>query len=259
LGARLSAARARAAVERVRREERLALAREMHDDVAHHIASMLIQTQAAQVVARRRPEDIPRTLTGIETAGADALAAMRRAVALLRDTGDAGGAGGAADAAPVSSGPERLDDLVRRFGRTGPTVRLVLPDAAPGPSRGSDRPGADRSGAESGGMEWPPGDWPPEVTGTVYRVVQESLTNVARHAPRAGSVAVRVGRDDAGVTVEVVDDAPPTRPGVRGGFGLLGMRERVEALGGTLEAGPGEDGGWTVRAVLPVPPGRAGR
>ncbi|WP_245627547.1 sensor histidine kinase [Actinomadura oligospora] len=218
LALRLGAVRARAASERVRREERLALAREMHDVVAHHIASMLIQTQAAQVVARRRPEDMPRTLTDIETTGTDALAAMRRAVALLRDTGDA---------APLSSGPESLDDLVHRFGRSGPAVRLHMPDDGD--------------------------DWPPEVTGTVYRVVQESLTNVARHAPQAGSVTVSVRRDDDRVTVEVVDDAPPPRPHGRAGFGLLGMRERVEALGGTLDAGPGDVGGWAVRAVLPVP------
>ncbi|MFC5180817.1 sensor histidine kinase [Actinomadura harenae] len=231
LALRLSAARGRAAADRVRREERLALAREMHDVVAHHIASLLIQTQAAQVVARRRPGDVPRTLTDIESTGAEALAAMRRSVALLRDTGDAGDID---DAAPLSSGPESLDDLVHRFGRSGPTVRL----------RG---PGDDH-------------DWPPEVTGTVYRVVQESLTNVARHAPQAGSVAVTVRRDGDRVGVEVVDDAPHgTRPRGRAGFGLLGMRERVEALGGTLDAGPGDGAGWAVRAVLPVPPsGRAG-
>lgn len=218
LALRLSAARARAVVDHVRREERLALAREMHDVVAHHIASMLIQTQAAQVVARRRPDDMPRTLTDLEATGADALASMRRAVALLRDTGDA---------APVSSGPENLDDLVHRFGRSGPTVRLHMPDGDDG--------------------------WPPEVTGTVYRVVQESLTNVARHAPQAGSVSVSVRRDGDRVTVEVADDAPSARPHGRAGFGLLGMRERVEALGGTLDAGPGDGGGWSVRAVLPVP------
>ncbi|MEV4254734.1 histidine kinase [Spirillospora sp. NPDC049652] len=235
LALRLADVRARAAVERVRREERLELAREMHDDVAHHIASMLIQAQAAQVVARRRPEDIPRTLTGIETAGADALAAMRRAVTLLRDTGDAAGDGFTASG---SAGSEHLTELVHRFGRTGPTVRLHLPD---------------------GDTAWPPADWPPEVTGTVYRVVQESLTNVARHAPLAGSVAVSVRRDGGRVTVEVVDDAPPARPGGRGGFGLLGMRERVESLGGTLDAGPGDGGGWAVRAVLPVPQAGAGR
>ncbi|WP_131739977.1 sensor histidine kinase [Actinomadura roseirufa] len=225
LSLRLPAARARVTAERVRREERLALAREMHDVVAHHIASMLIQTQAAQVVARRRPEDVPRTLTEIETAGADALAAMRRAVGLLRDPGDAG------DAAPLSSGPERLEELVERFGRTGPAVRLHLAD--------EDR------------------DWPPEVAGTVYRVVQESLTNVARHAPLARSVVVTVRRDGAAVAVEVADDAPGAPARARGvaagGYGLLGMRERVEALGGTLEAGPRDGRGWSVRAALPLP------
>ncbi|MCP2338667.1 sensor histidine kinase [Actinomadura rupiterrae] len=222
LALRRSAARAQAAMERVRRDERLALAREMHDVVAHHIASMLIQTQAAQIVARRRPEDMPRTLAGIETAGADALAAMRRAVGVLRESGEA---------APLAPGPERLDDLVGRFGRTGPPVRLHMPE--------DDR------------------DWPPEVAGTVYRIVREALTNVARHAPGARSVAVTVRRDGPELNVEVVDDAPSARARGRGGYGLLGMRERVEALGGTLAAGPEEHGGWSVRAVLPMPAGGA--
>jgi signal transduction histidine kinase len=103
--------------------------------------------------------------------------------------------------------------------------------------------------------------WPPEVTTTVYRVVQEALTNITRHAPHAGAVTVSVSNVPAGVTVEVSDDAPhapalqpmlhPTRQ-VGGGYGLIGMRERVETLGGTLEAGPRPGRGWTVRATLPV-------
>ncbi|WP_106399770.1 sensor histidine kinase [Actinocorallia populi] len=212
-------ARARSTAERVRRAERLDLARELHDVVAHHITGMLVQAQAAQVVARRTPEKVPQTLAGIEAAGADALAAMRRAVGLLRDT---------ADAAPSSPGPERLEELVERFARQGTPVELTLPDDA---------------------------SWPPEVATTLYRIVQEALTNVARHAPQARSVAVAVGRDERSVAVEVVDDAPPpARPHGRGGYGLVGMRERVEMLGGTLAAGPGPGGGWSVAAVLPLAP-----
>ncbi|MBA9005710.1 sensor histidine kinase [Thermomonospora cellulosilytica] len=219
LSLRLLDARARATAERVRRAERLELARELHDVVAHHITGMLIQAQAAQVVARRNPEEVTGSLVEIEAAGADALAAMRRVVGLLRD---------ADDAAPVSPGPERLSELVERFGRRGPKVCLSVPDEDV--------------------------TWPPEVTSTVYRIVQEALTNVLRHAPHARSVSVTVDRDPRGVTVEVVDDAPPTSVRHhRGGYGLIGMRERVETLGGSLSAGPRAGAGWSVRATLPVP------
>ncbi|MDW5326631.1 histidine kinase [Plantactinospora sp. KLBMP9567] len=224
LGLRLLAARRRAVAERVRRDERLELARELHDVVAHHITGIVVQAQAAQIVARRHPERAGAALAGIESAGSDALAAMRRVVGLLRD---------ADDAAPTSANPEQLGDLVRRFEGHGPAVRLRLPD------------GEDTS------------TWPPEVTSTVHRVVRESLTNVARHAPHARSVTVTVARDRSAVTVEVVDDAPPggTRYPHRAGYGLIGMRERLEALGGTLRAGPCPDAGWAVRASVPVPAG----
>lgn len=209
---------ASATAERVRREERLELARELHDIVAHHITGMVIQAQAAQIVARRDPANAAEPLAGIETAGTEALAAMRRVVGLLRDT---------ADAAPASPGPERLDELVERFSAGGPRATL----------------------RSCGGAEWPP-----EVTSTVYRVVREALTNVRRHAPQAGSVAVTVAEEPEGVTVRVDDDAPPgpARPHHRAGYGLVGMRERVETLGGTLAAGPRPGGGWSVCAVLPL-------
>ncbi|WP_084517686.1 sensor histidine kinase [Microtetraspora niveoalba] len=219
---RLLATRRRAMAGRVRRDERLALARELHDVVAHHVTGIVLQAQAAQLVARKRPETLESSLAGIEAAGADALAAMRRVVGLLRDAGDA-------DPAPPAS--ERLSELVGRFEGGGRTVRLRLP--------GDD--------AESA--------WPPEVASTVYRVVRESLTNVSRHAAQARSVTISVGQDREAVTVEVADDAPraPVRSPHRRGYGLVGMRERVEALGGTLRAGPGEEAGWSVLATLPVP------
>ncbi|MFG2039891.1 sensor histidine kinase [Dactylosporangium sp. NPDC048998] len=225
---RLQEQRRREMADAVRREERLALARELHDVVAHHVTGIVVQAQAARVVARRAPEHgrLDEAVAGIEAAGSEALTAMRRIVGLLRDN---------ADAAPASGGTERLETLVRRFSEApregergdGPReVRVELPD------------GAD--------------DWPPELNRTVYRVVQEALTNVARHAGRAELVTVRVTRDAGGVTVEVTDDGPP--PGNRGGpggFGLIGMRERVEALGGRLCAGPAEPRGWSVVARLP--------
>jgi signal transduction histidine kinase len=225
LALRLIDARRSATIESVRRDERLELARELHDVAAHHITGIVLQSQAARIVARRHPEQLDASLTDIESAGSDALAAMRRVVGLLRDT---------EDAAPAAAGPEDLRELVRRFEEQDSdgqrrTVRLLLPDDSGAP-------------------------WPPEVTSTVYRVVQESLTNIAQHAQQASAVTVSVTRDSQAVTVEVVDDAPaaPATFHHRDGYGLIGMRERVEALGGTVTAGPGRSGGWSVLATLPA-------
>lgn len=217
---RLLDARRQAATEAVRCDERLELARELHDVVAHHVTGIVLQAQAARLVSGSQPEQLHHTLAGIEQAGTDALAAMRRVVGLLRD---------AADAAPGRTGPEHLSELVGRFDGHGPAVHLRAPDTD--------------------------AQWPPEVASTVYRVVQEALTNVARHAAQAGSVTVSVTQDGQTVAIEVVDDAPPTpaRSQLRGGYGLIGMRERVEALGGTLHAGPRPGNGWSVVAALPIP------
>jgi signal transduction histidine kinase len=221
---RLLDARRRVAIEAVRRGERLDLARELHDAAAHHITGIVLQAQAARIAARRGGDALDDALAGIETAGAGALASMRQVIGLLRDGDDPDDAGG------LTPEPERLDDLVRRFAARGPAVRLRMP-AGP---------------AEA--------DWPPEVTSTVYRVVQEALTNIARHAPDAREVTVTVAHGRDGVTVEVTDDAPAgsARFPLGGGYGLVGMRERVDALGGTLSAGPAAGAGWSVQAVLPV-------
>lgn len=224
---RLSDHRRSGAAEAVRRGERIKLARELHDVTAHHITGIVLQAQGARIAARKDPAALDAMLVEIERAGTDALAATRRVVGLLRDTEDAAG---------TSAGPEQLTELVRRFARRGdgPAVHL---DLAAGDA----------------------GCWPPEVSSTVYRIVQESLTNIARHARHAGSATVSVVRDPEGaVTVRIEDDAPPagTRHPHRGGYGLAGMRERVEALGGSLSAGPGAERGWSVRATLPAPAGR---
>jgi signal transduction histidine kinase len=213
--------RARAITARIRQEERVQLARELHDVVAHHVTGVVIQSQAAQVVARRDPDGVAAALTEIESTATDALTAMRRAVGLLR-AGD--------DSAPLSPGPETLPELVQRFERQGPQVRLQAPDSY------------DR--------------WSTETAATVHRIVQESLTNVLRHAPGARSVVVIVNDDGQHVRVEVVDEGEPSvgSSGLtrRPGYGLVGMAERVELLGGCFAAGPATDGsGWSVRATLP--------
>ncbi|MEV7005481.1 histidine kinase [Streptosporangium sp. NPDC051022] len=216
LTSRLFAARHRAVARRVRRAERLELARELHDVAAHHITSIVLQAQAARLVTRKHPERTAGSLAGIEAAGSEVLAATRRVVGLLRD------------GAPVPAGHERLDELVEGFESHVGRIRLRL--------------------------EAEPSGWPPEVSGTVYRVVRESLTNVARHARHAGAVTVDITQDERAVTVEVADDAPrvPARRRRRAGYGLTGMRERLEALGGTLTAGPRPGSGWSVRATVPT-------
>ncbi|WP_433191221.1 sensor histidine kinase [Actinoallomurus sp. CA-150999] len=220
---RLLEHRRRAAVEAVRREERLALARELHDVVAHHVSGIVMHTHAAQIMLRKQPDQLGDALADIKRSGTDAMDAMRRVVALLRDE---------EDGAAVTAGQEQLVDLVRRFEEHGPAVDLRLPTAAP--------------------------TWPPIVTTTVYRVVQESLTNIARHARGTRVATVTISQDSTDITVEIGNDAPPhpaIRASTRGGYGLVGMRERVEALGGTLSAGPQPGAGWSVRATLPLQAG----
>lgn len=210
------------ALETARRQERLELARELHDVVAHHVTGIVVQAQAAQYAGHDRAETLLSALSSIDAAGADTLAAIRQLVGLLRDPGDTCG---------VSPEPEPISQLVERFARHGPPVELRLPADPPAFA------------------------WPPEVTSTLYRIVQEALTNIARHAPGARSVTVTVTGDPQQVSVEVTDDAPATyrHPRPRGGYGLVGMRERVEALGGMVRAGPMPGAGWAVQASLPVP------
>jgi signal transduction histidine kinase len=215
--------RHRETLKAVRQDERLELARELHDVVAHHVTGIVVQAQAARFTGEEHPERLISALGSIETAGTETLAAIRQLVGLLRDPDDTPG---------VAPGPEPISQLVERFAEHGPEVDLRLPAGLPA----------------SG--------WPPEVASTVYRIVQEALTNVARHAPGARSVTVTVTHDPRQVRVEITDDAPATasrhpRPG--GGYGLVGMGERVEALGGKLRAGPLPVAGWAVQASLPVP------
>jgi signal transduction histidine kinase len=225
---RQEACRARA-VAAARRAQRAALARDLHDFVAHDVSEMLAQAQAAQVVAGDAATALA-ALRRIEAAGLHALSAMDRTVRMLGD-GEAGGA--TPDVA--APGLADLPDLVERFAAAGPAAAAL--DLDPGLPDGV----------------------PPEVATTVYRVVVEALTNVRRHAATAGRVAVAVageaGPDGPRLRVRVTDDGGPRPPASsrRGGLGLPGLAERVEALGGTLAAGPREGGGWRVTAALPLP------
>jgi signal transduction histidine kinase len=216
------AARRETAIETVKRSERLELARELHDAAAHHLTGIVIQAQAARIAARANAEALDRALAGIESGGADALASMRQVIGLLRRE--------AADTDGLTAGPPRLADLVASFTSSdGRPVRL-------------EGAALDES-------------LPPELTSTIYRVVQEALTNITRHAPVASDLAVTVTTGPHDVTVEIIDDAPvqTSRFPHASGYGLIGLRERVETLGGTFTAGRRSAGGWSVQATLPTP------
>ncbi|MFI1707769.1 sensor histidine kinase [Streptomyces griseoruber] len=215
------------AVTETRRAERLAIAADLHDFVAHHVTGILVQSQVARMMATSRPEDLDPVLAGIERAATEALASMRRTVGVLRDAGpDAAGHRPVGDLAAVA-------ELVDGFASPVQKVTLrrdpTLPD-----------------------------DLPHEVQAAAFRVVQEALTNVRRHAADAAEVTVGLRRSGRHLEVTVTDDGhggaqlPPAAHG--GGFGLVGLTERVTALGGELRAGPreGERAGWEVRAVFPA-------
>ncbi|TYB56424.1 sensor histidine kinase [Nonomuraea sp. PA05] len=196
-------------------EERLRIARELHDSLTHSISVIKVQAGVAVHLARKRGEDVPAALLAIQEAGGEAMRELRTTLEVLRDDQGDGGA----------NGLDRLDDLVARARSAGLATTVTV------------------SGAR--------GKPPAEVDRAAYRIVQEALTNVSRHA--GGAVAsVRVDYGGQGLVVRVDDDgkatadAPPV-PGV----GLRGMRERVTALGGRLLAEPRAEGGFTVRAELP--------
>ncbi|MGW0824633.1 sensor histidine kinase [Streptomyces sp. NPDC002845] len=213
------------AVGETRRAERLAIAADLHDFVAHHVTGILVQTQVARMMAATRPDELDPVLAGIEGAATEALASMRRTVGVLRDTGPE-----AADRRPVG-------DLAAVVGLTegfaGPGQKVVL----------------HRDPAV-------PDDLPHEVQAAAFRVVQEALTNVRRHAADATEISVVLRYDGRHLEAIVTDDGrggtqlPEAARG--GGFGLVGLTERVTALGGHLRTGPRPGHGWEVRAVFPV-------
>jgi len=229
---RLAEQRRQRSVAAAQQAQRLALARDLHDFVAHDISGIVAQAQAARFVADTDPQQALTALERIETAGLQALAAMDRAVHMLHATPAEG-----RDTKPAPlPGLADLPVLVERFAAAGPArvhfdldQDLVLVA-------------------------------PREVGTTLYRVVTEALTNIRRHAPTATAVRACVHRAPGpAVAVSITNNGPPgrshprpLRTGQPGGFGLAGLREQVHALGGTLTAGPYADG-WRVMASLPVP------
>jgi signal transduction histidine kinase len=220
---------ARSQAETVRRqatEERLRIARELHDVVAHHMSLIHLQAGAALHRTRHRPHPSNEALFVIKEASKQALVELRSIVGVLRHVDED------APRAPTS-GLDQVADLVARSESAGVRVHL------------------DTSG--------PLGDLPRNVDLAAYRILQEALTNVARHSNHPDTT-VRVRRHTDALTIDVLDEgtAPPPRdPLPAGGNGIAGMKERAASVGGHLHAGPRLAGGFGVHARLPIEPAEA--
>jgi signal transduction histidine kinase len=207
-------------------EERMRMARDLHDVVAHNISVINVQANTALHLMDRQPERARSALTTINDVSKQALVELRSVLGVLRDVDES------APRAP-SPGLARLGDLVDSAAAAGLAVHVEV---------------AER-----------PAPLPADVDLAAYRIIQEALTNSARHSGGTNAT-VRVAYGDDALTVEVDDDGMPrpggsgfrpvTRPG-RPGNGIAGMTERAKALGGTLQAGPRPEGGFGVRAWLP--------
>jgi signal transduction histidine kinase len=198
--------------------ERGRIARELHDVVAHNVSMMVVQAGAAERVLEGDQPEVRDALSAIGNTGRETVDEMRLLLGVLRRSDD-----GLAFA--PQPGLDDLDQLVRNVSSTGVHVALHIEGArAPLP------PGVDLS---------------------AYRIIQEALTNVIKHAgPASAEVTVRYDKDC--VEVEVRDDGHSEAPGDGTGNGLIGMRERVAMLGGELRAGTSQSGGFAVSARLPI-------
>ncbi len=207
--------------------ERARIARELHDVVAHNVSVMVVQADGAAYVLDSAPEQAKEALATISGTGRQALAEMRRLLGLLRSGDDAGG-----EYVP-QPGVDQLADLIEQVRGAGLPVRFEV--------AGQARP-------LSSGVEL-----------TAYRIVQEALTNVRKHGGDGASASVQLGFGDLALDLLIEDDGRGarlellTQGGQDGlGQGLIGMRERIGMVGGTLDAGPRPGGGFRVSAVLPL-------
>jgi signal transduction histidine kinase len=201
--------------------ERTRIAREMHDAVGHRVSLMVLQAGAIEMAAADR-ERVEQLACQVQVAGRQALDELRQAVGVLRAGED--------DGAPLAPQPglDDLERLVKECRAAGMTVELT-------------RPGAGSLSTE------------PAVSRAAYRIVQEALTNAGKHSPGA-SVTVDVTREPDQLVVRVVNGPArePVGPNTGGGFGLVGLNERVRTLDGRLRTEPRLDGGFLVEAVLPA-------
>jgi signal transduction histidine kinase len=212
-------------------DERLHIARELHDVVAHHLSVVVVQSQALQAILDHDPAQVRTLAASIEETGREALSEMRNLLAVLRADDGAGG-GASAPGGPLGPPPslDRLPALVEQIRQAGIPVQLQMADA-------------DRA--------------PQAVQVSAYRIAQEALTNVIKHAGPA-AVSVSVAIDDHELELVVTDDgrgaaASLIRSGSPSvGHGLVGMRERVGMFGGSVTAGPRPGGGYEVCAKIPI-------
>ncbi len=204
-------------------EERARIARELHDVVAHGLSLMVIQAEAAEELLDRCPAAAVQPLRRVQDTGRQSLAEMRRLLGVLRTP--------EADRATTAPQPSlrRLPDLVGEAADMGLRVDMTT--------------------------EGLPVDLPPGLDLAAYRIVQESLTNVRRHAG-ATRACVRLRYAPEALRLEVTDDGRGPAEG-RAGHGLIGMRERAALYGGTVDTGPAPGGGFRVAAVLPLQEARA--
>lgn len=200
-------------------EERARIARDLHDVVAHHMSVIAVQAATAPYrLGEGMPAAVAAEFDAINAAARSSLGELRQLLGVLRDP------------SARWQGLADVPALVSSVRSAGLALRLELPD--------------------------PPPALPPEVSQAAYRIVQEALSNVVRHAPGAPTtVCARLDEEGGKLVIEVANERPPsTVSPQRSGHGLEGMRERVSALGGSFTAGPDGDGGFAVRAVLPVTP-----
>ncbi|WP_235500742.1 sensor histidine kinase [Agreia sp. Leaf335] len=208
--------------------ERLRIARELHDVVAHHVSVMGVQAGAARRVLQRDPQQAAESLSAIESSAREAVDELHRMLTTLRDdSSPSGDASGPTDE-PSTHGVEQLHDLLDDARSAGLAAQLTVV--------GEPRPLSAL------------------VSITLYRVVQEAITNAIKHAGTSAAIDVRLRYRDLSVEVEVTDSGgtPKRGAGQGSGLGIVGMRERLSAVGGTLEAGPRTRGGYLVRADIPA-------
>jgi signal transduction histidine kinase len=208
---------AAAEVRSVAAQERARIARELHDVVAHGMSVVALQAVGGRRVLDRDPDQAREAFDTIERVTSDCLDEMRRLLGLLRADDDS---------APLTPQPtlEQVTGLVEQARAAGAAVEVTV--------------------------HGEPRSLSPGVELSAYRIVQEGLTNALKHAPGA-RLGLRISYEESSVDVEVVDDGPGDGGDAAHGHGLIGMRERVELFGGTLEAGPRAEGGFRIRARLP--------
>lgn len=210
--------RRREEVLRTVAEERTRIARELHDVVAHRVSLMTVQAGAARTVVADDPGKAAEAMGAVEQAGREVLGELRHLLGVLRVDNEG-------ELVP-QPGLVDIPHLVDEFNEAGLGVTLSV------------------HGDEM--------DLPLRVELAVYRIVQEALTNALRHAGPDARAGVRLETNGEGVRIEITDDGRGAPPGVNGGHGIIGMKERAQLLGGSLHAGPGSRGGFSVSAYLPI-------